>query len=91
MVLFLIIMAVLGLLIRKNKIYDSDIQSYKDTLNVFTYLNYILEQENDSLIGYNDSLTSVIPAIKTIYREKYIFINHSDINQLDSLVRSAIR
>jgi hypothetical protein len=89
--LTVVIVVVLALLIRKNKIYDSDIQSYKDSLNVLIYMNYIIEQENDSLLTYNDSLTSTIPVIKTIYREKYIFIEHSDINELDSLIRSAIR
>lgn len=83
----LVIMCII--LSKKNKAYSTDTQAYKDSINVLMYDNIQIELENDSLININDSLLSIEPIIKTIYREKYIIINHSDINQLDSIIRTS--
>lgn len=86
--LFMILIALLGFHNKTTKDYDKDIEFYQDSIRQILLVNITIEEENDSLIYINDSLLTLPPKIKTVYREKYIFIEHSDINELDSLIRS---
>ena len=88
--LFMAIMALLGYGKKLKEISDKDVQSYQDSINQLVYINYVIEAENDSLLNCNDSLMALPSKIKTIYREKYIVIEHSDIDQLDSIIRTEL-
>jgi hypothetical protein len=90
-ILFVILVAWLGYTRKIQDIHEETIKKYQDTLRYYIYMNTVIELENDSLMTSNDSLIALPPKIKTIYREKYIFIEHSDINELDSIVRADLR
>lgn len=89
--LFLIIMGMLGYDTKLKEDTSKEIKTYKDSVELIFYINQLIEEENDSLINISDSLAALPPKIKTIYREKYIVIEHSDIDQLDSIVRAEFR
>ena len=66
-----------------------DMLRYQDSIAYYSIINQQIELENRPLLTINDSLKSLPPKIKTVYREKYIIIDHSDINQLDSIIRAS--
>lgn len=88
-IMFLGITVLLGYNSRIQELANQRVKQYEDSLKHVIYINMMIELENDSLITYNDSLIALPPIIKTIYRERYIIIERSDINELDSIVRSS--
>lgn len=88
-IMFLGITVLLGYNSRIQELANQRVKQYEDSLKHVIYINMMIELENDSLITYNDSLIALPPIIKTIYRERYIIIERSDINDLDSIVRSS--
>lgn len=90
-ILFIVIIAWLGYTKKLQDNYEDNIKKYQDTLRYYIYMTNLAELENDSLLDCNDSLSALPVKIKTIYREKYIIIEHSDINELDSIVRANLR
>lgn len=68
-----------------------DIKPYQDSIKALEKANAELEQLSYEIQWKYDSLQIVKQQVKIIYREKYIFIDSADLNELDSIIRTTIR
>ncbi len=76
------------LLLKKEPRTPFDEKSLRDSLVTLTKANESLVLFNQALKDQNDSLEKIKTRINIVYKDKLIFIQTANLDELDSIIRS---